>query len=74
MAQLVESDVGLGFGQLDPSWNRVSKNATRIESKKGGYYVVAVRNKGEGRTLFILMSESGAVYDANFTGEFEALQ
>ncbi len=74
VAELVASDVGLGFGKLDPSWNRVSKNAKRVESKKGGYYIVSVQNKGEGRTLFILMSEGGAVYDANFTGKFEGVQ
>ena len=35
--------------------------------------VMAVENPKESRTLFVLMSENGSVYDANFTGVFGRL-
>ena len=72
--QLVARDVGLGFGQLDPSWNRLPEDAKRIESKEAAFYIVGVEHTGEARTLYFLMSRTGDIYDANFTGKFEGLQ
>ena len=74
VAQLVESDAGLGFGQLKTSWNALPKSATRIQSKGAGYYIVGVAHEKEGRTLFVLISAEGGIYDANFTGEFKGLE
>lgn len=71
--QLVATDVGLGFGQLDSSWNELPTEAKRIESNGAGYYIVGVEHNGEARTLYFLMSITGDIYDANFTGEFEGL-
>jgi hypothetical protein len=74
VAQLVESDVGLGFGQLKTSWNALPKSATRIRSKVADYYIVGVEHEKEGRTLFVLISADGGIYDANFTGKFKELE
>ncbi len=74
VAQLVESDVGLGFGQLKTSWNVLPKSATRIQSKGAGYYIVGVEHEKEDRTLFVLISAEGGIYDANFTGKFKGLE
>jgi hypothetical protein len=35
---------------------------------------VSTQHQQEGRTLFILMSLRGEVYDANFAGEFPQLK
>jgi hypothetical protein len=43
--------------------------------KKGsGYYLVSVLNTVEEKTLYVLMSDAGEVYNANFTGEFDGIK
>lgn len=68
--QFSDNDPGLGFGKLSPGWKTLTKASTKIETKGDGYYIVSVTNQGEGKTLYVLMSATGSVYDANFTGEF----
>lgn len=72
--QLTTKDVGLGFGKLDDSWDAIAQDAKRIHTKEKRYYIVSAHHQQEGRTLFILMSSRGEVYDANFTGEFPAIK
>jgi hypothetical protein len=72
--QLTEFDAGLGFGQLDGSWSNLPEDASTIHVRGAGYYVISVENTYERATLFVLMSESGEVYDANFDGVFEGLE
>lgn len=74
MDQFVYHDSGLGFGKLDKSWNDVSENDKRIHDKGDGYYIVSATNQQQGKTLYILMSVSGEVYDANFNGVFPGLK
>ena len=72
--QFVNLDPGLGFGKLKKSWNEVSGKDQRIHKKGNGYYIVSVENKAEAKTLYILLSIEGEVYDANFTGQFKGLK
>ncbi|WP_075184750.1 DUF6488 family protein [Teredinibacter haidensis] len=67
-------DVGLEFGQLAPSWKLLQMSAASIQENRPQYYIVAVENNAEKRSLFVLMSASGEVYDANFTGKFPLLE
>jgi hypothetical protein len=67
-------DAGLGFGQLSESWLTVAKQDMAIYRKGVGYYVTSVLNKHEEKTLFVLMSDSGEVYDANFSGQFDGIE
>lgn len=71
---LVDFDAGLGFGRLEESWRNLPEEVTRIHARGNGYYIIGVENTYEKKTLFVLMSEGGEVYDANFSGEFEGLQ
>ena len=67
-------DAGLGFGKLDKSWNDISTGEKRIHRKGDGYYIVSATNKMKGKTLYILMSIGGEVFDANFSGDFKGLK
>jgi len=71
---LSSSDVGLGFGQLSKTWASVPANNVATSKKGNGYYILSVFNESEKKTLYILMSSSGEVYDANFTGVFEGIE
>ena len=70
---LTESDKGLGFGQLPLSWSKLSTSNTKIEKQTHQYFIVAVDNAEEKKTLFVLISAFGEIYDANFTGKFKGL-
>lgn len=67
-------DVGLEIGQLPPSWASTPKENLAISKRGHGYYIVAVKNKTEKKTLFVLMSSQGEAYDANFSGVFPQLK
>lgn len=73
-AELSSRDAGLGFGQLPESWVSIPKENVAIYKKGKGYYIVSVLNEGEKKTLFVLMSDSGEVYDANFSGAFNGIK
>ena len=72
--QFVGLDPGLGFGKLNQSWNNIAEDKYRIHKKGDGYYIVSIENIKEERVLYILMSVSGEVYDANFSGTFPGLK
>jgi murein endopeptidase len=74
VAQLTTKDQGLGFGKLSASWNDVPLKNAKVHKKYPGYYVVAVTNDKEKKTIYFVISEDGDVYDANFTGEFKSLK
>lgn len=67
-------DVGLEIGKLPTSWASITKEHVSMYKKGEGYYIVAVMNSGEKKTLYILMSSDGGAYDANFTGAFEGVE
>lgn len=70
---LSSRDAGLGFGQLPTSWASIPKKNIAIHKKGEGYYIISLLNDSEKKTLYVLMSDSGEVYDANFTGKFEGV-
>ena len=72
--QFVIRDPGLGFGKLSSSWNNLPDDARKIKARKSDYYIVGVTNKQEGKTLYVLMTREGEVYDANFSGVFKGLK
>ena len=73
VAQLVDTDAGLGFGKLKQNWTALPNEATQIHQRGPGYYIVRVVNAAEQRTLYVLMSVQGQIFDANFTGTFKGL-
>lgn len=72
--QFVSQDPGLGFGKLSASWKNLPQEAKRTHIKGNGYYIIALDNRAKGKTLYVLMSIEGEVYDANFSGEFPGLK
>lgn len=71
--KLADADKGLGFGKLADSWKQIPPEAISVRKKGRGYYIVEVVNAAEKRTLTVLMSSAGEVYDANFTGTFPGI-
>lgn len=71
--RFTEEDIGQSFGKLPSSWAGLEKGQAGIHEKGEGYYIVALENPGKDKTLYILVSLNGEVYDANFTGTFEGV-
>jgi hypothetical protein len=70
-ADLTKKDAGLGFGKLPASWAAIPVKNAKVHKKGKGYYVVAVTNSEEKKTLYVLISDEGEAFDANFTGDFK---
>ena len=71
---LTKKDQGLGFGKLPASWTNLPFKNAKVHKKYPGYFVVAVTNDAEKKTIYFVISVEGDVYDANFTGEFKNLK
>ena len=69
-----KKDAGLGFGQLNESWSEVPSNDLSMHKQGKGYYVVSVLNRKEEKTVYVLMSNYGEVYDANLIGQFDGIE
>ncbi|TGN16937.1 DUF6488 family protein [Leptospira idonii] len=60
--------------RLDVSWEDKSVTSDAIEKEGEGYYIVKFTNAKLAKSLFLLISASGDIYDANFTGVFKNLK
>jgi hypothetical protein len=69
-AYLVTNDVGKEWGTLPPSWADIPPTQIEILAEVDGYFVTAVRNREEEKTLYVLVVGAGEALDANFTGTF----
>jgi hypothetical protein len=59
---------------LGADWGKVAEEDKTISEKGNGDYIVKFDNKATSKALYVLLSDVGAVYDANFTGKFEGLK
>lgn len=73
VVELASRDANLGFGRLKPSWTRVPAKARKVHLVLDSYIIVSIQNEAEDKTLYVLMSDTGGVIDANLTGKFPHL-
>jgi len=59
---------------LSEAWAETPEAAKSFKKKGPGYSIVKFENKGKNKALYILISDAGQVYDANFSGEFIGLK
>ncbi|GJM02173.1 MAG: hypothetical protein DHS20C08_06740 [Rhodomicrobium sp.] len=72
---LVQQALPVEGGLLDESWAKVGDDARTIHKTGKGYFIVLVKNEtGEESSLYLLLSDKGELYDANYTGSFEGLK
>lgn len=73
LKQLVERKLPVEEIVLDDSWLNLPEESKSISKKGTGYYVVSFKNEAADKTVFILLSSAGDLYDVNFSGEFKGL-
>ncbi|MET0355768.1 MAG: DUF6488 family protein [Cellvibrio sp.] len=66
-----ETQPALGLQRLDASWRALPVEAAQIHENGRGYYVVSVKNAGQGKTLYVRILLDGQVDAANFSGKFD---
>ena len=73
-SQFSTQDTGLPIGKLPESWASLKEKNVSIDKKGRGYYILKIENEVDERILYILVSNTGRVYDANFTGAFKDIK
>lgn len=72
---LVDQQVPVGqTGKLDKKWLNVPASNKKIVRSSQGYHVVGFSEPKGKQTLFLLMAESGDLYDVNFSGKFGTIR
>jgi hypothetical protein len=56
---------------LDASWKEIK--TPYVEQRGDGYYVVGFKHPTQGKTVYLLMANSGEYYSANFSGKFSGV-
>ena len=59
---------------LDESWSNTADAAKSVRKKGAGYSIVKFDKKDSKKSLYVLLSDIGEIYDANFSGEFSDLK
>lgn len=72
LPQLIEQSHEVDGLPLDQSWSDFAQTGA-IYKKGNGYFIVSFVGNDK-QTLYLLISDSGELYDANFSGEFEGLK
>ena len=71
LPQLVEQGFEINGAALDESW-KGSVLKSKVIAQGSDYYIISFDGNNQ-QTLYFLMSSSGNVYEANFTGAFEGI-
>ncbi len=72
VSAIIENKQPVEGKPLDAIWG--SNTDKRINKKGNGYYIVSFDVKAAGKTLYVLLSDAGEIYDANYSGKFEGLK
>ena len=59
---------------LDAAWEKTASTAKSVSEKGKGYFIVKFDSQDTGKSLYLLLSDAGEVYDANYTGQFAGLK
>jgi hypothetical protein len=73
IAIIVDQQIKIEGKKLDKSWLNIAKSNKKIYKKGEGYYMSSFKNDKNNKTLYILLSVAGELYDANYSGKFEGL-
>lgn len=74
VAMIVNQNVDIDNGKLDTSWSTLPEADKAIYKKGRGYFIVSFNNKAQDKTLYVLLSDQGEFYNANYSGKFTGVQ
>lgn len=71
VGMIVEKPELMAALKLDSSWKKVTDK--KVHKKSVRYFIVSLHNASQKKTLYVLLSTYGELYDANFSGVFKGL-
>lgn len=74
VAAIVKQKQAVEGKELSQSWSGIPDAAKSISKKGRGYSIVKFEDKEAKQNLYVLLSDSGEIYDANFSGTFPNLK
>jgi hypothetical protein len=73
IAIVVDQQIEIEGKKLDKSWLNIAKSNKKIQKKGEGYYITTFKNDENNKILYVLLSGSGELYDANYSGKFDGI-
>jgi hypothetical protein len=70
---IIEQKHSVEGEELDADWGKVPEGAKTVSQKGKGFYIVKFEKSDASKSLYVLMSDSGVVYDTNYSGEFKGV-
>lgn len=74
IARLIKQQQPIEGAALDSAWETIPEADKKISKKGKGYYIVSFTNTAAAKTLYALLSDTGVVYDLNYSGKFSGLK
>ena len=59
---------------LDSSWLNIPSSDKAVTNEEEWYFIVSMHNSGKKKTLFMLISKKGKLYQVNFSGKFPQVE
>ena len=73
VSAMIDKKIQVEGAQLGEEWRNIPAEDKKIGKKGTGYRIIAFTDKKAAKTLHLLLSDSGQLYDANYTGVFKGL-
>lgn len=58
---------------LDGSWLDIKPEHRTLYRQGAGYYIVSIANPAQNKAIYLLLSDTGMLYSANFIGTFKGI-
>lgn len=59
---------------LEADWEQIGDSEKKLNKKGPGYFIVSINNVSLKKKLYVLLSETGDLYDANYNGQFKGVE
>jgi len=73
VSMLVSQKEKVAGAPLDAAWANVPETSRKLHRKVAGFTIVSFQQSPD-KTLYVLLSDQGEYYDANYTGKFEGVK
>ena len=73
IALIIKHKIPIEDGEVNSSWKKIPETNKSVSVKGDGYYIIAIEHPGQDKTLYLLITAYGELYDANFSGNFEGV-
>lgn len=66
---IIKKEKDVDGEKLTADWREVAASNIKVKEEKEWYYIITAKN--DKKTLYMLISKKGKLYEANFSGKFK---